>query len=87
MISISYFLPDVNDEIDRRQRDEDQWTQDAGHPPAYFSYLTTQGWEPEAAADWVDGCVEADRVARLGQRGAETMGITMEINYGERVPA
>ncbi len=70
MNNVSYFLPDVNDEYDRRQAQEDAWEQ-AGHVPAYFTYLTTQEWEPEAAADRIadDGLPVCDNPPDIAPDG------------------
>ncbi len=92
MGSIAHFLSDVNDQIDRYQAVEDSWERDggSGYVPTQFDRLVEEGMDPEEAAavvDLVDRCVEADRIARLGPDGAETMGLVMEINYGDRIPA
>lgn len=51
-----YFLPDVNDEVDRHQEQEDDWEYEPGpdHVPSKFVRLITGGVDPETAVDLAD---------------------------------
>ena len=56
MSRITFFLPDVNDELAYREATEDAWEREPGpdYIPAKFVRLICDGVDPEVAADLAD---------------------------------